>query len=196
MNGKAEENAYLRLIENGIALSADRNLDGLLEHILLEAKSMTNADAGSIYLNTGEYSLRFTIVLNDTLAIAQGGKSGAPITLPEISLLAEDGSPNLANIASRVAHIGETVVVDDTRTNEDFDFSGTRKMDETLGYKTISFLTIPLKTTSDSCIGVLQLLNRKDDQGEVGAFSPGIIPLIEALASQASVSIENRRLLD
>jgi diguanylate cyclase (GGDEF)-like protein len=188
--------AYRRLIEIGLALSAEKNLDSLLQHILLEAKSMANADAGTVYLHTGSDSLKFSIVLNDTLGIAQGGMTGEPISLPPVQLLKDDGQPNLANIASCAAHHGDTIVVEDAHSNNEFDFSGTRDFDEMLGYRTTSFLTIPLKSMSEDCIGVLQLLNAQDEEGNTIPFPDDIIPLIEALASQASVAIENRTLLD
>lgn len=163
MNDESQTSAYRRLIEIGIALSAEKGLKSLLQHILLEAKSMANADAATVYLNTGQDSLKFSIVLNDTLGIAQGGATGEPVSLPDIPLTREDGKPNLGNIASSAAHRGSTIVVSDARTSQEFDFSGTRRFDEMLGYRTKSFLTIHL---------------------------------IEALASQASVAIENRTLID
>ncbi len=196
MNSMTQANDYLRLIKIGIALSAEKDLDSLLQHILLEAKSMANADAGTMYLHTGKDALKFSIVLNDTLSIAQGGNTGEPIDLPDIPLLQEDGSPNLANIASSAVHRGSTIVIDDAHTSDAFDFSGTRKFDEMLGYRSTSFLTIPLKTMSDKVLGVLQLLNARDTDGEVIPFSPDRVMLIEALASQASVAMENRALLD
>ena len=64
---------YRRLIAIGRALSAVNDIDSLLERILREAKSMVNADAGTLYLRTPENTLSFAIVLNDTLGIAQGG---------------------------------------------------------------------------------------------------------------------------
>lgn len=64
---------YRRLIDIGRALSAQKDMDSLLERILREAKSMLNADAGTLYLRTPENTLMFAIVLNDTLGIAQGG---------------------------------------------------------------------------------------------------------------------------
>lgn len=196
MKEDTQASAYRRLIEIGIAISANKDLDSLLQHILLEAKSMANADAGTIYLNSGDGHLKFSIVLNDTLDIAQGGLSANPVSLPPVDLFTKDGSPNLANIASCAAHKSEAIVVDDARTSKEFDFSGTRAFDEMLGYQSTSFLTIPLKSLSDECVGVLQLLNALDENGEIAPFSKEIIPLIEALASQASVAIENRRLLD
>ncbi|MBO6556242.1 MAG: sensor domain-containing diguanylate cyclase [Pseudomonadales bacterium] len=196
MNGEAQTNAYLRLIKIGIALSAERDLDSLLENILLEAKGMANADAGTVYLATANHALQFSIVVNDTLGISQGGKRGDPINLPEIPLYLDNGDANLQNIASSAVHRSETIVIEDTHNSDEFDFSGTRKFDEMLGYRSTSLLTIPLKTITNKTLGVLQLLNAKDERGEIIPFSEDIVLLIEALASQASVAMENRSLID
>lgn len=196
MIDKTQENAYLRLIKIGIALSAERDLDSLLESILLEAKSMANADAGTVYLATATDELKFSIVLNDTLEIKQGGKEGDPINLPDLPLYLDNGDANLKNIATSAVHRLETIVIDDSHTNTEFDFTGTRKFDEMLGYRSVSFLTIPLKTTSNKTLGVLQLLNARNENDEIIPFSEDIVLLIEALASQASVAMENRALID
>lgn len=191
-----ENNAYQRLIEIGIALSAEKEIDSLLDRILNEAKSMANADAGTLYLKTRDGNLRFEIVVNDSLNIDQGGISGRPIDLPDVALVQDDGKPNMTNIASRSAITGKTIVVNDAYANEDFDFSGTRQFDAITGYHSISFLTVPLKGRSGEVMGVLQLLNARDEKDNVVPFSDGVRPLIEALSSQASVAMENRNLLD
>jgi diguanylate cyclase (GGDEF)-like protein len=191
-----ENNAYQRLIQIGIALSAEKDIDSLLDRILNEAKSMANADAGTLYLKTNEDSLRFAIVVNDMLNITQGGLKGDPIVFPDVELLTDSGKPNLAHIASRAAITGKTLVVDDAYSSEEFDFSGTRRFDELTGYHSISFLTVPLKTISGEITGVLQLINAKNRNDDVVAFSEGVKPLIEALSSQASIAIQNRNLLD
>ena len=189
-------NLYKRLIDIGLALSAEKNIDSLLERILREAKEIVNADAGSIYLRTPEETLRFVIVLNDSLNIFQGGTSEQRVSLPEVELRDAEGESNLANIASRCAIEGKTIVVDDSYVSQEFDFSGTRKFDEMTGYRSTSFLTVPLKNFSDECIGVLQLLNAQDGAKNVIPFPSDIQPVTEALASQASIAIENRHLMD
>lgn len=196
MNDQSQADAYRRLIQIGIALSAEDNLDSLLQHILLEAKSLSNADAGTIYLHDGHDRLKFTIVLNDSLGITQENTADESVSLPEISLKNEDGSPNLSNMAASAVNRGETIVVDDTGDSADYDVSGARTFDDILGYRSVSVLSIPLRSVSNPCLGVLQLINAKDAGGEVIAFSEDLIPLIEALSSQASVAIENRALQD
>lgn len=191
-----DTNAYRRLIDIGRALSAERDIDSLLERILQEAKSMANADAGTLYIVTDDNTLEFAIVLNDTLKVAQGGKSGTAVSLPDIPLELDDGTPNLRNIATRAANTGQIVNIDDVYSASEVDSSGTRHFDDITGYRSKSFLTVPLLDYRDKAIGVLQLLNAKDEAGNVVSFEGDIEPLIEALASQASVALQNRYLLD
>ena len=188
--------AYRRLIDIGRALSVEKNIDSLLERILYEAKSIVNADAGTLYIRTPYDALQFAIVLNDTLDIHQGGKTGKPVSLPEIPLLMEDGGPNLGNIATRAATVGETINIEDVYAVTDQDSAGPRRFDAITGYRSRSFLTVPLKNSRDETIGVLQLLNAMDSKGNVIGFPREVEPLIEALASQAAVALENRYLLD
>ena len=86
---------YRRLIDLGIALSAERHHDRLMELILQGAKELTNADGGTLYLHDeATRTLQFAIVLNDTLKIALGGTTGKPITFPPLALYDAEGNPN------------------------------------------------------------------------------------------------------
>ncbi|MGC2854938.1 GAF and HD-GYP domain-containing protein [Novispirillum sp. DQ9] len=186
-----------KLIELGIALSAERNHDRLTERILLEAKSLTNADGGTLYL-VGEdrRTLHFKILRNDTLNTAMGGTTGVVIPFPPLALYnAETGAPNHNNVATHVALSGESINIADAYEAAGFDFSGTKKFDAGTGYRSKSFLTIPLKNYTGEVIGVLQLINAQDDDGTVIAFSAAMQPLVEALASQAAVAIDNQQLI-
>ena len=120
MSDKTIDNAYLRLIEIGKALSAERNIDSLLKHILQEAKSLATADAGTIYLNLDKTS--------DTLSGSRQDHASGPMYLPDISLYNGDGLPNLNNIASSAAHSGETIVVGDAACIEAVRFFGAQKI--------------------------------------------------------------------
>lgn len=186
-----------KLIDIGIALSAERDHDRLTETILLEAKALTKADGGTLYLmGDDRETLIFKILRNDTLKTAMGGTTGKPIPFPPLPLYnPETGAPNHNNIATHVALSGETVNIADAYEAEGFDFSGTKKFDAGTGYRSKSFLTIPLKNTSGEVIGVLQLINAQAEDGTVVPFSEDLQPLIQALASQAAVAIDNQHLM-
>lgn len=186
-----------KLVELGIALSAERNHDRLTERILLEAKELTNADGGTLYL-VGEdrRTLAFKIMRNDTLNTALGGTTGTPVPFPPLALYnPETGAANHNNVATHVALSGNSINIADAYEAEGFDFSGTKKFDAGTGYRSKSFLTIPLKNFTGEVIGVLQLINAQDDDGTVIPFSAAIQPLVEALASQAAVAIDNQQLM-
>ncbi len=190
--------AYLRLIEIGIALSAERDHNRLMERILLEAKDLCNADGGTLYLVADDSGLEFEIMRTDSLQIALGGTTGKPITFPPVRLFdPKTGEPNHKNVATHVALSGNTINIPDAYKAKDFDFSGTKKFDEGTGYRSRSFLTVPLKNHDGDVIGVLQLLNAQDGEtGEVVPFSKDIQPLVEALTSQAAMALDNQHLIE
>jgi len=197
MAAATQEQRYRTLIELGIALSAERNHNRLMEKILLGAKSMTNADGGTLYLVTeAKDGLKFEIMLNDTLDVAMGGTTGKPIPFPPLRLYDDAGAPNHKNVASYCALSGTTVNIADAYDVDKFDFTGTKAFDAKTGYRSKSFLTVPLKNYENEVIGVLQLINARDRKNNVVAFGPDITPLIEALSSQAAVALDNSRLIE
>ncbi|WP_142847892.1 HD family phosphohydrolase [Telmatospirillum sp. J64-1] len=187
---------YRKVIELGIALSAERDKARLIETILMGAKEMTRADGGTLYLRTDdEQGLRFAIMRNDSLNIAMGGTTGAEIPYPPLSLFDAEGRPNHHNVATHTALNGKTVNIADAYSAEDFDFSGTKAFDERTGYRSQSFLTVPLRNHKNEVIGVLQLINARDEFDRVIPFDPAFVPLIEALSSQAAVALDNQYLI-
>src|SRR5580765_5188610 len=133
--GDDRELAYRRLIELGIALSAERNHDRLLEMILLGAKELANADGGTLYLvSEAGRELRFEIMRNDTMGIALGGTTGAPIPFPPVLLRDPDGAPNTKSVVATAAATGQTINLEDAYNAPGFDFSGTRAFDARTGY--------------------------------------------------------------
>ncbi|MBN8196305.1 GAF and HD-GYP domain-containing protein [Thalassospira povalilytica] len=191
-----DENHLARLVDLGIALSAEQGREELNQKILMAAREFTNADGGSLYLvNREESELHFRILVNDTLDTFFVSGREAEKPFPPLPLYDDEGRPNYRNIATYVALSGKAINIEDAYCAKGFDFSGTRAFDAKTGYRSKSFLTVPLKNTRGTVIGVLQLINARDDKGNVIAFDPAIEPIINALASQAAVAIENSRLL-
>lgn len=180
----------------GIALSAERDHGRLLELILTRAREMTAADGGTLYSRTEDNTLQFEIMLTSSLGIFKGGTSGEPIDLPPLPLYAEDGTPNSHAVAAWAALSDQTINIEDAYTSEQFDFSGTRQFDEITGYRSKSFLTVPMTNHENENIGVLQLINAIDaETGEIRPFSALDQQIVEALASQAAVAITNQSLI-
>ncbi len=194
---RKEDNTFKRMIDIGIALSSERDHNRLMELILLETKDLCNADGGTLYLRTEDNGLKFEIMRTDSLNFAKGGTTGEEITFPPLNIYdPETGKPNDKNVATHVALTGETVSIKDAYETDRFDFSGTKKFDEGTGYRSKSFLTVPMKNHDGDVIGVIQLLNAQDrETGEVIAFDTEIQPLIESLTSQAAVALDNQNLL-
>src|SRR5512143_4011738 len=146
----------------GAALSSERDINHLLESILSAARKITNADAGTLYLvDADKQHLTFEILHNDTLDIRMGGTSGNPIPFYPIALY-HDGEPNLAMVVSYSVLRGETVNIPDAYIAEGFDFSGTKSFDAKTGYRSRSFLAVPMRNHEHEIIGVLQLINAID----------------------------------
>jgi HD-GYP domain-containing protein (c-di-GMP phosphodiesterase class II) len=160
-----------------------KDLDILMETILTEARKLVKADAGSIY-RTMDDKLIFSYTQNETLQkdLAPGQK----LIYSTFSMPIDDKS-----ISGYVAGNGLILNIDDVykipnqvpyRFNPDYDIES--------GYKTVSMLTIPLKTSIDKVLGVLQLINAKSDTQEIIPFSEETIPIIEYFANNAAIALE------
>lgn len=185
-----------RLSLIGVALSAEKNIDRLLEMIVDEARDFTQADGGTLYImSDDETALHFAIVQNTTLKTRMGG-TGDKITWPSVLLKNPDGSPNFANVSAHAAISGQVVNIPDVYDAEGFNFQGTSKFDADTGYRSKSMLVVPMKNHENDIIGVLQLLNAQDPQtGKVINFSSESQRMTESLASQAAVALSNNRLI-
>jgi HD-GYP domain-containing protein (c-di-GMP phosphodiesterase class II) len=186
-----------RLNSIGVALSAEHDNNRLLEIILLGAKELTNADGGTLYTVTDDAKLKFEIMRTLSLNIAMGGTTGKEIPFPPLPIYLEDGKPNTNMVAAYSVVNTQTVNIPDAYLTEGFDFSGTRKFDEKTGYRSKSFLTVPMTNHENEIIGVLQLINAIDPlTNEIIPFSESHQRLVESLASQAAVALTNHNLID
>lgn len=186
-----------RLNDIGIALSRERDADRLLETILRGAKELTGADAGTLYTRGDDDRLVFATLRNDTLGIALSGTGGGSVPFEPIPLYDDEGRPNHNNVAAYAALEGQTVNIGDAYRAEGFDFSGTRAVDARTGYRSRSFLTVPLRNHEERVVGVLQLINAMDPRTrEVVPFGESDRKLAESLASQAAVALTQKALID
>jgi HD-GYP domain-containing protein (c-di-GMP phosphodiesterase class II) len=183
-----------RLNQIGIALSSEHNLNKLLELIVKEARSFTDADGGSLYIkendkqNKENYKLNFLVAQTESLERRTDGKLlfksfYVPLTKESISGYVAITGETL-NIPD-VYHIPPTV---EYRFNKDFDVK--------MGYRSKSMLTVPMRDHQDEIIGVLQLVNSMDRSGKVVSFKKEYESLILSLASQAAVAIRNAKLIE
>lgn len=182
----------------GKAMSAEQNIAVILEMILKQARSFTSSDGGTLYLvSPDEKELVFHVVHNDTLDVFIGGSSGKAVTLPNVALFTADGRQNTTNVSAYVANTGKIVNIPDVYHAKGFNFEGTKKFDVSLGYRSKSMLVIPMRDHEDALIGVLQLINARDPAtDEIIPFSPEVVDMASALASQAAVMLTQQRLIN
>ena len=194
---QASEKSLIDKISNlnrvGIALSVETNYERLMELILRGAMELTNADGGTIYRVTPQSALRFEVIINHSLKIASGGTSHSKINFPTVPLF-KDGHPNQSNVVSCSVHEDRTINIEDVYNIQNYDFLGTREFDKRSGYRTTSMLAVPMKNHEKDIIGVLQLINCKEEDGII-SFSKTNQQLAESLASQAAVAITNKQLV-
>jgi len=196
---EAEEKEILSRLEMlnaiGVALSSERDTLKLMEKILEAARDFADADGGTLY-RLRDDALHFAVIRNVSLGFNMGGRSGQKIDFAPLPLHLPDGSANDTLVVAHAALSGHTVNIPDAYAAEGYDFSGTRAFDASTGYRSQSFLTVPMKDHTGAVIGVLQLINAKDAEGRIRAFSHQDQQLVESLASQAAIAFNNRLLVE
>ena len=176
----------------GIALSAEKSNNRLLELILTGAKHITNADGCALYTLTGDRQLRLSLIDIDSINLVRDRADEAVIPLYD-----EEGKPNTRDVIAFSALKDSTVNIPDMYHSNDFAFSCNRHLDRKIAYRSCSLLNVPVKTHENEVMGVLQLINAQDRlSGEVIPFSVEDQRLLEALASQAAVALSKNKLIE
>jgi len=172
-----------RILRIDSELNKIRDYDLLLERVLLEARHVVNADAGSIYVKEGD-AISIKFAQNDTLKklLPPGEKQAYPHFTIAI---------NEKTISGYVAATGELLNIRDVYDLPgDAPYSYNSWYDEKSGYKSVSMLTVPLKTQSNVLLGVIQIINAKDERGEVIPFTPDDETLVTHFAANATVALQ------
>ncbi len=176
------------VLEVARQISCINDLDALLEHLLTEARSISNADAGSIYIVKDD-KVCIKYAQNDTIASRiRGGK--LPYTFFSYDI--DDKS-----MAGYAALTGKSVNIEDAyNLPPSVPFSFNKQTDEATYYRTKSVFTMPLKAYSGRVLGVLQIINAQDEDGNVVPFDSDAEMFLEQLASSATQVFENAYLSD
>ena len=185
-----------RLSNIGLALSQEKDLDKIFDLIIEEALAYTHADAATIYSvsDSGKF-LNFEVMQTKSKNFKAGGSFGT-IKLPPVPLYKEDGSANLANMASCVVHTKEVLNFPDCYNEPRFDLKGTMAWDAANNYRSKSMLAIPLKNHDEEVLGVIQIINSLDPvTSEIISFNKEAIVMVQSLASQAAITLTNRELI-
>ncbi len=191
-----EKNYFIeQLNEIGQLLTEEKDFQIVMKKILTTAKKLSKADAGTFYLlSSDQKSLEFTAVQTDSLGISLS-KADGTIPWPDLPLYNEKGEYNTVNISVYCALHNMLINVEDVYNFKQFDFQGPKAFDESTGYRTKSMLVVPLKSYDNTVIGVLQLINKKDDDNKSIPFDQADEKLILSMASQAAVSITQSKLV-
>lgn len=180
------------VIPIGVALSAERDFNQLLEKIVCEAQAFCHADGGMLYLLTKEQTLRLTIARSDAAQIALGGTTGHEISDPPLPLYREQGGePNDESPAVRSALTGTTINLSELEA-ERAGQAGVAGAAAPDGGRPSSLLTIPLKNSRDQVLGVLQLSNATNPETRRPIpFDPNLQEMMESLSSLAAAALES-----
>jgi putative two-component system response regulator len=170
-----------RLIQVGIALSAEHNLERLLQLIVSEAQALTHAEGVSLYLRQDD-SLYFKITQNHAIAPS----TPSPFSLP----LNDNAHPS---IAAYVVKTGETLNLANVyQLPDQAPYQFNPNFDRKTGYCTTSMLTVPMRDLAGQVLGALQLVNHRDRDHQVGQIFPELeTSVAESLASQAAIAYKN-----
>ncbi len=172
-----------QVIDFGLEIEQIQDLELLLERVLSSSRALANADAGTIYMKHDD-SLIFSQSQNDTLQQRQ--PAGIKLIYKTFTV-----PINRRSIAGYVASTGETVNIPDAYLlNGNVPYSFDRSFDEKVQYRTQSMLAMALKNTAGEVIGVIQLINARDEQGRAAPFVETDIPLVRILADNAAMAIE------
>lgn len=175
-----------RILDIGIQLTSEKSYARLYELIMQEAMAITGCDAGTLYI-CRDNKLYFMIMRTNSQNIYQGG-DGEPIAMPPVDMTE-------SNVCSYSAIHKQIINVEDVYSDEKFDWQGPKKYDSITGFHTQSMLVIPLVNHEGQVLGVLQLINALDDEGNIVPFENSYEYIIYSLASQASISLSNQVLI-
>ena len=162
----------------GDALAAQPDRQRALELLLTEARRLTRAEAGTVYLREGD-RLRFAAVQNDVLARRFGDDEARRRLAAEPLRLVE---PSVASYVALTR--GEVNIPDVYEIPPGRPYAFDRHVDAVNGYRTQSMLAMPLRDGRGEVVGVIQLINARDDGGTVVAFDREGEELLAALLTQ------------
>jgi len=179
----------------GIALSAERDIGKLQEFILTTMRQLTNADGASLWLKTpGEDGL-------PKLFLASSQNSSIDNTYQAFKVPVDEKS-----VVGYTVTMGTSQIYDDAYNPPPGKPQGGKGFDAQFGYRTRSMLTVPMRNYNHEVVGAVQLINAKRRfdtrltvdtvEREVVSFRPEDLEMIESIASQAAVAIDNKNLLD
>jgi HD-GYP domain-containing protein (c-di-GMP phosphodiesterase class II) len=165
-----------------------RDLNTLLDSLLFETRALTNSNAGSIFL-VEKNKLHFSYVQNDSLFKNDFLSNRYIYTNNQIDI-------DETSIAGYVASTSKSLLIDDAyRLDASYPFSFNPYFDQISSYRTVSMLIVPIRTSKNDMVGVLELINRLDRKGAPIPFTESQRFYITQFAFYAGIAIERALLL-
>ena len=182
-----DENLTEEILEIAKNLTRPMSYPRLLEEIINDAMNITNSDGGTLYIMINN-ALYFMIMITRSKDFRWGG-DGNPVDLPPVEL-------NSTSVCAYVARTKTTKNIADVYNDKEFDWEGPKKYDKLNDYHTCSELVVPLINHEQKVIGVLQLINALDADGNIVAYTEQEEAICEAIGSLAAVSLSNRNMIN
>ncbi|MBQ2900516.1 MAG: HD domain-containing protein [Agathobacter sp.] len=171
------------ILNVGIQLTVEKDSNKLLNTIVEKGMQITNCDASTLYLYEDDV-LKFRIMRTLSQNVYRGVE-GEPITdIPPVPFKEE-------NVCAYTAIHRKVINIEDVYDSEEFDFSGPKRYDAMTGFRTQSMLVIPVENNTGELIGVLQMMNAQDENGNVIPFDPQFEIIIRSLGSLAAIELTN-----
>ena len=170
------------ILNIGIEITTEKNKNCLLEKMLGKAIEIAGCDAGTLYV-LKDGCLHFKIMKTLSMGVDRGA-GDEEIDLPPVALKEE-------NVCAYTAIHKDLVNIPDVYNSDKFDFSGPVRYDSMTGYHTKSMLVIPMEDAEDNVIGVIQLINKLDEENEIISFTDEDAFILRSLGSMAAVSLTN-----
>lgn len=171
-----------RILNLGIDFSKERSKEKLLDKILEAAMDLTGCDGGTLYTNNGS-ELEFNIMITRSQGVHQGSEGDA-VSMPPVPL-------TKSNVCAFCAIERRLVNIPDVYACTEYDFSGPKRYDAMTGYTTRSLLVVPMEDDKENVIGVVELINAMDADGNIIPFPKMDEQILHSLGSQAAICLVN-----
>src|SRR5712664_1125524 len=179
----------------GIALSAEKDIDRLQSFILTTMRQLTHADGASLWLKMDEEGTsKLFLASSQNHSLDKNTYSAFKVPVDE------------RTVVGYTVSVGSSQIYDDAYNPPPGKPVGGKSFDAQFGYRTKSMLTVPMRNYNNEVVGAVQLINAKrrfeskltvaNVPDEVVSFRPEDLEMVESVASQAAVAIDNRNLLD
>jgi HD-GYP domain-containing protein (c-di-GMP phosphodiesterase class II) len=179
----------------GIALSAEKDIDRLQSLILTTMRQLTHADGASLWLKMDEEgSSKLFLASSQNHSLDKSTYSAFKVPVDERS------------VVGYTVSVGSSQIYDDAYNPPPGKPVGGKSFDAQFGYRTKSMLTVPMRNYNNDVVGAVQLINAKrrfetrltadNVEAEVTSFQPEDVEMIESIASQAAVALDNKNLID